>query len=185
MIDDVLGELRGAIEKAREALRRELGKLRTGRAHPGMLDSLRVEYYGQTTPLAQMATVSAPEPRLLTVKPWDKSQVQHVEKAIRESDLNLNPQKDGDVIRIPIPALSEERRKELVKVAKKHGEDCKVSIRKARHEALDMLSEMKSGGDASEDDVERAKKKAEEIVSEGGSSVDQTIATKEKEILVV
>src|SRR5688500_5738296 len=124
MIDDVLGELRGAIEKAKEALRRELGKLRTGRAHPGMLDSLRVEYYGQTTPLAQMATVSAPEPRLLTVKPWDKSQVQHVEKAIRESDLNLNPQKDGDLIRIPVPALSEERRKELVKVAKKHGEDC-------------------------------------------------------------
>jgi ribosome recycling factor len=185
MIDDVLGELRGAIEKAKEALRRELGKLRTGRAHPGMLDSLRVEYYGQTTPLAQMATVSAPEPRMLTVKPWDKSQVQHVEKAIRESDLGLNPQKDGDIIRIPIPALSEERRKELVKVAKKHGEDCKVSIRKARHDALDMLSEMKSSGDASEDDVERAKKKAEEIVSEGGSSVDQIIAAKEKEILVV
>jgi ribosome recycling factor len=185
MIDDVLGELRGAIEKAKEALRRELGKLRTGRAHPGMLDSLRVDYYGQTTPLAQMATVSAPEPRLLTVKPWDKSQVPHVEKAIRESDLGLNPQKDGDLIRIPVPALSEERRKELVKVAKKHGEDCKVSIRKARHDALDMLSEMKTSGDASEDDVDRAKKKAEEIVSEGGASVDQIIAAKEKEILVV
>ena len=185
MIDDVLGELRGAIEKAKEALRRELGKLRTGRAHPGMLDSLRVEYYGQITPLAQMANVSAPEPRMLTVKPWDKSQIQHVEKAIRESDLGLNPQKDGDIIRIPIPALSEERRKELVKVAKKHGEECKVSIRKARHDALDMLSEMKSSGDASEDEVDRAKKKAEEIVSEGGSSVDQIIAAKEKEILVV
>ncbi|HMJ15932.1 MAG TPA: ribosome recycling factor [Polyangiaceae bacterium] len=185
MIEDVLGELREAIEKSKDALRRELGKLRTGRAHPGMLDSLRVDYYGQTTPLAQMATVSAPEPRLLTVKPWDKSQVPHVEKAIRESDLGLNPQNDGDLIRIPVPALSEERRKELVKVAKKHGEDCKVSIRKARHDALDMLSEMKSSGDASEDDVERAKKKAEEIVSEGGSSVDQIIATKEKEILVV
>lgn len=185
MIDEVLGDLRGGIEKAKEALKRELGKLRTGRAHPGMLDSLRVEYYGQTTPLSQMATVTAPEPRLITVKPWDKSQVQPVEKAIRESDLGLNPQVDGEIIRIPIPALSEERRKELVKVAKKHGEDCKVSIRKVRHDALDLLSEMKSSGDASEDEIDRAKKKAEEIVSEAGASVDQIIAAKEKEILVV
>jgi ribosome recycling factor len=185
MIDEVLSDLRGGIDKAKDALKRELAKLRTGRAHPGMLDSLRVEYYGQTTPLAQMATVNAPEPRLITVKPWDKSQVQAVEKAIRESDLGLNPQVDGELIRIPIPALSEERRKELVKVAKKHGEDCKVSIRKVRHDALDLLSEMKSGGDASEDEVDRAKKKAEEIVSEAGVSVDQIIQGKEKEILVV
>lgn len=185
MIDEVLGELRDAIERAKDALKRELTKLRTGRAHPGMLDSLRVEYYGQSTPLAQMATITAPEPRLLTVKPWDKSQVQAVEKAIRESDLGLNPQVDGELIRIPIPALSEERRRELVKVAKKHGEDCKVSIRKARHDALDMLSEMKSSGDASEDEIDRAKKKAEELVTEAGAAVDQTIGGKEKEILVV
>jgi ribosome recycling factor len=185
MIDEVLSDLRGGIEKAKESLKRELAKLRTGRAHPGMLDSLRVEYYGQTTPLAQMATVNAPEARLITVKPWDKSQVQAVEKAIRESDLGLNPQVDGELIRIPIPALSEERRKELVKVAKKHGEDCKVTIRKVRHDALDLLSEMKSSGDASEDEVDRAKKKAEEIVSEAGTSVDQIIQGKEKEILVV
>jgi len=185
MIDEVLDELRGGIDKAKEALRRELSKLRTGRAHAGMLDSLRVDYYGQSTPLSQMATVTAPEPRLITVKPWDKSQVQHVEKAIRESDLNLNPQVDGELIRIPIPALSEERRRELVKVAKKHGEDCKVSVRKARHDALDMLSEMKASGDASEDEIERAKKKAEEIVAEAGAAVDHTIAVKEKEILAV
>jgi ribosome recycling factor len=185
MIDEVLGELREGIEKAKEALRRELGKLRTGRAHPGMLDSLRVEYYGQSTPLAQMATVNAPEARMIMVKPWDKSQVHAVEKAIRESDLGLNPQVDSEIIRIPIPALSEERRRDLVKVAKKHGEDCKVSIRKVRHDALDLLAEMKSNGDASEDEIERAKKKAEEIVTEAGSSVDQIIASKEKEILVV
>jgi ribosome recycling factor len=185
MIDEVITELKSAVEKAKDSLKRELAKLRTGRAHAGMLDSVKVDYYGQVTPIGQMATVNVPEPRLLTVKPWDKSQVQAVEKAIRESELGLNPQTDGELIRIPIPALSEERRKELVKVAKKQGEECKVGIRKARHEALDMLNEIKEGGDASEDDTERAKKKAEEIVAEAGQAVDQIIQGKEKEILAV
>ncbi|HEY6079421.1 MAG TPA: ribosome recycling factor [Polyangiaceae bacterium] len=185
MIDDILSELKSSNEKAKEALRRELSKLRTGRAHPAMLDLLRVDYYGQQTPIAQMASVGVPEPRMLTVKPWDKSVVQAVEKAIRESDLGLNPQVDGDLIRIPVPALSEQRRKDLVKVAKKAGEECKVAVRKARHEALDMLTELKEGGDASEDEVDRAKKKAEEIVSEAGQSIDQIIVAKEKEILAI
>jgi ribosome recycling factor len=185
MIEEVITELKSAVEKAKDSLKRDLTKLRTGRAHAGMLDSVKVDYYGQVTPIGQMATVNVPEPRMLTVKPWDKSQVQAVEKAIRESELGLNPQTDGELIRIPIPALSEERRKELVKVAKKHGEECKVGIRKARHEALDMLNEIKEGGDASEDDTERAKKKAEEIVAEAGHAVDQIIQSKEKEILAV
>src|SRR5687767_846533 len=185
MIDEVLAELKQGAEKAKEALRRELSKLRTGRAHSGMLDTLRVDYYGSSTPIGQMATVNVPEPRLITVKPWDRSQVQAVEKAIRESDLGLNPQVDGDLIRIPVPALSEQRRKDLVKIAKKSGEECKVAVRKARHEALDMLTELKEGGDASEDEVDRAKKKAEELVSEAGQSIDQIIATKEKEILAI
>ncbi|HEY3253783.1 MAG TPA: ribosome recycling factor, partial [Polyangiaceae bacterium] len=178
MIDDVLNELRQAIEKSKDALRRETAKLRTGRAHPSMLDSIRVDYYGQTTPIGQMATVSVPEPRLLTVKPWDKSQVKATEKALRESDLGLNPQVDGDLIRIPIPPLSEERRKDLVKIAKKDGEECKVSVRKARHEALDMLAEVKDDGGASEDEVERAKKKVEEIMSEAGQAIDHIIQVK-------
>jgi len=185
MIDEVLSELKQGIEKAKEALRRELGKLRTGRAHPGMLETLRVDYYGQSTPISQMATVNVPEPRMLTVKPWDKSQVQAVEKAIRESNLGLNPQVDSELIRIPIPALSEERRKELVKVAKKHGEECKVAVRKARHDALDMLNEIEKDGGASKDDVERAKKKAEEVVSESGTAVDGIVQAKEKEILAI
>jgi ribosome recycling factor len=185
MIEDVLSELKVGIEKAKDALRRDLAKLRTGRAHPGMLDTLRVEYYGQKTPIAQMATVNVPEPRLITVKPWDKSQVQAVEKAIRESDLGLNPQVDGELIRIPIPALSEERRKELVKVGKKHGEECKVSIRKVRHEALDLLAELEKDGGAGKDEVERARKKAEELVSESGTAVDQIVQQKEKEILAI
>jgi ribosome recycling factor len=185
MIDDILTELKASSEKAKEALKRELSKLRTGRAHPAMLDMLRVDYYGQTTPIAQMASVGVPEPRMLTVKPWDKSAVQSIEKAIRESDLGLNPQVDGDLIRIPIPALSEQRRKDLVKVAKKGGEECKVAIRKSRHEALDMLNELKSGGGASEDEVERGKKKVEEAVAEAVKSVDVIIETKEKEILAI
>jgi ribosome recycling factor len=185
MIDDILNELKAGSEKAKDALKRELSKLRTGRAHPAMLDLLRVDYYGQSTPIAQMASVGVPEPRMLTVKPWDKSAVQSIEKAIRESDLGLNPQVDGDLIRIPIPALSEQRRKDLVKVAKKAGEECKVAVRKARHEALDMLSELKDNGDASEDEVDRAKKKAEEAVAEAGQSIDQIIAAKEKEILAI
>lgn len=185
MIDEVLTELQDASAKAQEALKRELSRLRTGRANAGMLDSLRIDYYGQPTPISQMATVSVPEPRLLTVKPWDKGQVKAIEKAVMESDLGLNPQVDGELIRIPVPALSEERRKDLVKLARKYGEECKVAIRKARHEALDMLSEMKQSGDASEDEVDRAKKRAEEVVSEAGHGVDHIIQVKEKEILTV
>jgi len=185
MIDDVVSELKKATEATKEALKRELAKLRTGRAHGGMLDSIKVDYYGTTTPIAQMATVSVPEPRMLTVKPWDKSQVQAIEKAIRESGLGLNPQSDGDLIRIPIPALSEERRKDLVKVARKQGEEAKVGIRKSRHEALDMLNEIKDNGDASEDDVERGKKKAEETVAEAVQGIDHIIAAKEKDILTI
>jgi ribosome recycling factor len=185
MIEEVLSELKQGIEKAKDALRRDLDKLRTGRAHPSMLDTIRVDYYGQKTPISQMATVNVPEPRMLTVKPWDKSQVQAVEKAIRESDMGLNPQVDGELIRIPIPALSEERRKELVKVGKKHGEECKVSIRKVRHEALDLLAELEKDGGAGKDEVERAKKKAEEVVSESGTAVDQIVQQKEKEILAI
>ena len=185
MIEETLEELRSGIEKAQDALKRDLAKLRTGRAHPAMLDSVKVDYYGNQTPVSQMATVNVPEPRLLLVKAWDKSQVKVVEKAIRESGLGLNPQVDGELMRIPIPPLSEERRKDLVKLAKKSGEDCKVSVRKSRHDALDMLKELKDSGDASEDEVDRAKKKVEEITAEAGQSVDAIIAAKEKDIIAV
>ena len=130
-----------------------------------------------------MANVAVPEPRMITVKPWDKGTLKAIEKAIRESDLGLNPSVDGDIVRIPIPPLTEERRKEFVKIAKKHGEECKVTIRKARHEAIDILAEIKDSGGASEDEVERAKKKVEEVVSEGVKGVDVLVAAKEKDIL--
>ena len=185
MLDDVQKDLLSAISKAHDALKRELSKLRAGRANASLLDGIRVDYYGALTPLGQMAHVNVPEARLLTVKAWDKGQVKAIEKAIRESDLGLNPQTDGDLIRIPIPALTEERRRDFVKIAKKYGEECKVTIRKARHDALDFLTQMDADGDASEDEVERAKKKAEETVAEGAKQVDAMIATKEKDILDV
>ena len=185
MIDDVFQELKSSIGKAHDALKRELGKVRTGRANPAMLESVRVDYYGQTTPLAQMATINVPEPRLLTVKPWDKSTMKVVDKAIREAELGLNPQMDGDMIRVPIPALTEERRKEMAKIAKKHGEEAKVAIRNARRDALELLSEIVRDGEASEDEGDRAKKKAEEIVVDGTKQVDTLVSHKEKDILEV
>lgn len=185
MLDDVHKELVDAVAKAHENLRRELGKLRAGRANANLLDGIRVDYYGTMTPLNQMAHINVPEPRLITVKPWDKSVVKAVEKAIRETDLGLNPQTDGDLIRLPLPPLTEERRKEFVKIAKKYGEECKVTIRKARHEALDMLTAIDNDGDASTDEVERQKKKEEETVQEAVKVVDGIIAQKEKDIMEV
>src|SRR6202023_1401452 len=122
--------------------------------------------YGTPTPLGQMAHINVPEPRLITVKPWDKTAIKAVEKALRESDLGLNPQVDGDVVRIPLPPLTEERRKEFVKIARKYGEDCKVAIRKARHDALDLLTQLEVEGESSADEVDRAKKKVEETIHE-------------------
>lgn len=185
MLDDALKELEDALEKGHAALKRELAKIRTGRANASMLDGIKADYYGTRTPLPQMATVSVPEPRMLTVKPWDKGVLQVLDKAIRESDLGLNPQIDGDTIRVPIPVLSEERRKDLVKLAKKTGEECKVTLRKARHDAIDFLNSLKKDGEASEDDVERAKKKVEERVGASTQAVSDQVAAKEKEIMQV
>jgi len=185
MLDDVHKELHSSIAKAHDVLRRDLAKLRAGRANSNLLDGIRVDYYGTMTPLAQMANIAVPEPRLITVKPWDKSVIKQVEKALRENDMGLNPMTDGDLIRIPMPPLTEERRKEFVKIARKYGEECKVTIRKARHEALDMFKEIDDGGEAATDDVDRAKRKAEETVAEAGKTVDSIIAQKEKDIMEV
>jgi ribosome recycling factor len=185
MIDDVQKELVSSIAKSHDVLKRELAKLRAGRAHPSLLEGIRVDYYGTQTPLAQMAHVNVPEARLITVKPWDKSAMKAVEKAIREADLGLNPQTDGDIIRVPLPPLTEERRKEFVKVARRYGEECKVTIRKARHDALDMLNQVEADGAASADAVDRAKKKTEETVADGSKLVESLVSAKEKDILEV
>ncbi|MDI1447023.1 ribosome recycling factor [Polyangium sp. 6x1] len=185
MLEDVLNDLRTGIEKSIEALRRDLTRVRTGRAHAGMLDGVRVDYYGVPTPLHQMATVSVPEPRLITIKPWEKNQVKAVDKAIRESDLNLNPQVDADLIRIPIPALTEDRRKEMVKLTKKYGEEARVAIRKHRRDANELVDTLDKDGEVSGDDADRTKKKIEDTVAEGIKQVDAVIAHKEKDILEV
>jgi ribosome recycling factor len=185
MIDDVLKELQSAIGKAHDALKRDLTKLRTGRANAAMLDGVRVDYYGTPTPLGQMANINVPEARLLVVKPWDRSQVKAVEKAIREAELGLNPQTDGELIRIPIPPLTEERRKDLVKQSRKFGEESKVAIRAARHSAIDMLNEIDKDGAMSADDVDRGKKKVEDVVAEGVKQVDTILTHKEKDIMEV
>ncbi len=185
MVNDTIQELKAGIEKAHENLKKHLSRLRTGRANAGLLDAVRVDYYGSPTPIQQVAAVTVPEPRLLVVKPWDKTQIKMIEKAIVEADLGLNPQNDGEIIRLPMPALTEERRKELVKVAKKHGEESKVAIRKARHDCKDMIDSLKEEGDISEDEQERALKQVEDIVQHAVTQVDEIVSRKEKDIVEI
>ncbi|HKU39463.1 MAG TPA: ribosome recycling factor [Polyangiales bacterium] len=185
MISEVISELEKDIGKSHEALKRELAKIRTGRAHPSLLESVRVEIYGSQMPISQCATVNVPEARLLTVKPWDKTQLKAIEKAIVQSPLGLNPQSDGEMLRIPMPPLTEERRKDLAKIVKKHGEETKVAVRKARHDAKDMLENLQKEGEISEDELERALKKVEETIQKATAEVDAIIARKDKDLLEV
>ncbi len=185
MLAETLEELKTDIAKAHEALKRDLAKIRAGRANPDILDSVRVDYYGSPTPLKQLASISVPEARLIVLKPFDRSQMQVIEKAIMETQLGLNPSNDGEIIRIPMPPLTEERRKELMKLARKSGEDSKVAIRKARHDAKDMIDSLQKEGEVGEDDAGRAKKELEEIVKTGTTRVDEIVSKKEADILEV
>jgi ribosome recycling factor len=185
MISEVIAELEQNIAKAHEALKRELAKIRTGRAHPSLLESVRVEVYGSQMPISQCATVTAPEARMLTVKPWDKTQLKAIEKAIVQSPLGLNPQSDGEILRIPMPPLTAERRKDLAKIVKKNGEDTKVAVRKSRHDAKDMLGNLKTEGEISEDEHDRAQKKVEELIQKGVAEIDAIIARKDKDLTEV
>ena len=183
MIEDVLKELDQSINKALEALKNELAKLRTGRASPAILDGVKVEAYGTIQLLQHLATITAPQPRLLVVKPYDRSIINNIEKAIRASELGLNPQNDGEFIKIPIPPLTEERRKELVKAVKKIGEEIKISIRHARREAIDMIESMVEEGDLPEDDGHRAKKQIQQKIDKAMEKVEEIIEKKEKDIM--
>lgn len=185
MLEEVLQELRNSIAKAQESLRIQLSRLRTGRATANMLDSVRVDYYDTPTPIQQMANVTVPEARLIMIKPWEKSQVRAIDKAIRDANLGLNPMVDGELIRIPIPPLTEERRKDLAKQARKVGEECKIAVRDARREAKEMIDTLVKDGDVGEDDGDAAWKKAEELVSSGNKGIDDTVAQKEKDIMTV
>lgn len=185
MLKETLAELKDAIEKAHDSLKRELAKIRTGRANADILDGIRVEYYGTPTPLRQMASISVPEARLITVKVFDRSQISAVERAILMAQLGVNPSNDGELIRIPMPPLTEERRKELVKVARAKGEDCRVVIRKARHECKDMIDTLEKDGEIGGDEADRGKKEMEDITKAGNTRVDEIVAAKEKDILEV
>ncbi len=185
MIKETLEELKSDVAKAHESLKRDLAKIRAGRANPGILDGVRVDYYGTPTPLKQLASISVPEARMIVLKPFDRSQMQPIEKAIMEAQLGLNPGNDGEIIRLPMPPLTEERRKDLVKLARKSGEDSKVAIRKARHDAKDMIDTLQKDGDVGEDDADRARKELEEIVKTGTGRVDEIVGKKEVDILEV
>jgi ribosome recycling factor len=185
MIEEIFESMEESVNKALAALKSALARIRTGRANAALLDSVRVDYYGTLTPLNQMASVNTPEPRLILVKPWDRSVVGAVEKAIQASDLGLNPSSDGEIIRIPVPPLTEERRKDLVKVVRKHGEECKVSIRNGRRDSNELLKELESSGDAPKDDVARALKQIQTMTDDGVKEVDKIVEAKEKEIIEI
>jgi len=185
MIDEALEELDAGIAKAHESLKRELARLRTGRASPELLDSIRVDYYGTPTPISQMASVTVPEARMMVVKPWDKSTIQLIMKAIMTSSIDLNPQNDGELIRLPVPQLTEERRKGIVKVARDHGEKCKVAVRAARRDAKAFIETLKKEGDVGEDEADRAMKEVEARTKAGGSRTDEIVAKKEKGIMAI
>lgn len=182
---EVLDDLKKEMEKTLAAFRKELTRTRTGRASTALLEGIQAEYYGAKTPLIQLATMTAPEPRLLVIQPFDKAALQAIEKAIQTSDLGLNPQSDGKILRIPIPELTQERRKEIVRHLHKMAEDFRVSTRAHRHDALELLKEMLKEKDLTEDDHRRAKEKIEHETKDYLEKIDKTLKAKEEEVLSV
>jgi ribosome recycling factor len=185
MTDPVIEELQQEMERTVNALRRDLARTRTGRASTALLEGITVDYYGVRTPLNQMAGLSAPEPRLLIIQPYDKTALVQIERAILQSDLGLVPLNDGKILRVPIPELTEERRRELVRHIRKMAEDYRVSIRNHRRDAIDLLKSLQKDKEITEDDLHRAQDKAQEITKMYIERVDQVLKTKEDEIMEV
>lgn len=183
MIGSIYQETREGMNKSIDSLKNEFKKVRTGRASLSILDGIRVEYYGTMTPLNQMASLSIPESRLITIQPWDVSVIKDIEKAILKSDLGLTPSNDGKLIRISIPPLTEERRKELVKVIHKKGEEHRVTVRNIRRDSNELLKGLKKNGEISEDDAFRAQDQVQKITDEHIKLIDDVCKEKEKEIL--
>lgn len=183
MSAEVLTDARGRMQKALEATRHEFASVRTGRANPALLEQIRVDYYGVPTPVNQLATVTVPEPRLLVIQPWDKKMVKEVERAILKSELGLVPASDGVVIRLPIPSLTEERRRDLVKVVRRHAEEGRVAVRNIRREAKEMIEGLEEEGEVSEDASTRAVEELQRLTDEFIGAVDRALESKEKEIL--
>jgi ribosome recycling factor len=185
MVNDILKDLDGGIAKAFDSLKKELAKVRTGRANLALLDGVRVDYYGTPTPLNQVASCSTPDARLIVIKPWEKKMCGPIEEAVRKAELGVNPQTDGELVRIPIPSLTEERRRELTRVVKRMGEDGKVAIRNLRRDANEMLKEYESSGDISEDDAKGGLKKVQDVIDKGVAKVEELVTKKEAEIMEV
>jgi ribosome recycling factor len=185
MIDDLLVDARGHVHKSVDATRGKFGSIRTGRATPALLDRIMVDYYGTQTPLKQLATISAPEARLLTVQPYDKSSIKAIERSIQESDLGLTPNNDGQIIRLQVPELTEERRKQLVKVVRGLAEEGKIAIRNIRRDVMHDLRELKDAGEAGSDDEHRAEDSLQKLTDEKVHELDSLVKGKEEEILEV
>ncbi len=185
MVEEIYIDTDERMDKVIGAFQRELATLRAGRATPSLLDRIEVNYYDTPTPLIQLAGITAPEPRLLVIQPWDKSSIGNIEKAILKSDLGLTPINDGNVIRLQIPQLTEERRRELVKNVRKKAEESRVGIRNIRREANDALKQLEKSGEISEDGWRRAQDEIQELTDEKIARIDQLLQAKEKEVLEV
>jgi ribosome recycling factor len=183
--DDILKDLHTRIGKTIEDLKRELSNVRTGRANLHLLDGVRVDYYGTPTPLNQVATLSVPEARLIVVKPWEKNMIPPIEKAIRDANLGLNPQSDKDLVRVPIPPLTEERRREIVKQVKNKGEDHKIAVRNERRDAKELIEVAEKDGEIAQDEAKKALDKMQRETDDGIKKIDEVVAAKEKEVMQV
>jgi ribosome recycling factor len=185
MLEELLADAKRRMAKSVDATKHEFGSVRTGRASTALLDRISVDYYGTRTPLNQLASITVPDARLLVVTPYDKSAMREIERALMESDLGITPGNDGKVIRLPIPALTEERRKEMVKITRAKGEDARISIRNIRRHAKEALDKLQKDGDAGEDDVRRAEKELDDLTGKHVALVDELLKAKEAELLEV
>jgi ribosome recycling factor len=185
MVDEVLQDATTRMDKSIEATRHEFNTVRTGRASPALLDRITIDYYGQQTPLKQLATINAPEARLLTVQPFDPSSIKAIERAIQESDLGLTPSNDGKLIRLPIPQLTEERRKELVKVVRHMAEEGRIAVRNIRRDAMHHLKDAVHEGEIGDDEERRAEDRVQKLTDEHVHAIDELLKHKEAEIMEV
>lgn len=185
MKDQIIQDSKVKMDKALEAFQREIARLRTGRASLSLLEEVRVDYYGQIVPLNQVASLSIPEPRLMTVAPWEQNLIPAIEKAIEKANIGISPVTDGKVIRLPVPALTEERRKDLVKLLKQHAEENRVAIRHARRDGMDALKKLEKDGKLSEDDSKKASVQLQKLTDDSIAKIDEVLAKKEKDIMQV
>ena len=185
VLKEVLAEAEERMEKTLDHFRRELAGIRAGRANPALLDKIRVEYYGEATPLNQLASIGVPEPRLLVIQPWDKTSIPAIEKALLKSDLGITPASDGNVVRLAIPQLTEERRQELVKLIRKKTEEQRVAIRNVRRDANDMIKSFQKDGEVTEDEARRGTDEVQKLTDKYIGLVDEVLGVKEKEVMEV